>query len=114
MSKASKEAQKRWKERNRESVRAQGREYQKRTRRLMWGLSYEEFKALSAQQNNCCAICGQPEPRTGFELAIDHCHKTNKRRKLLCSVCNSGLGFFKDNPILLRKAADYLEEFNHG
>jgi hypothetical protein len=42
-------------------------------------------------------------------LHIDHNHLTGKTRALLCDKCNVGLGSFRDNPDLLRKAAAYLE-----
>jgi Recombination endonuclease VII len=35
-------------------------------------------------------------------------------RGLLDHVCNRGLPFFRDNPELLRSAADYLERFENG
>lgn len=53
-----------------------------------------------------CEICGSPA-----EVA-DHCHNTKKWRAPLCGMCNSGLGFFEDNPGLLRAAADYVERFS--
>ena len=55
-----------------------------------------------------CMICGKE--RVNRRLHIDHCHKTNKIRGLLCHWCNRGLVWFKDNPELLRNAANYLEE----
>lgn len=50
-----------------------------------------------------CVICGS----TG-ELVVDHCHKTNVIRGMLCNHCNRGLGHFKDNPELLEFARIYL------
>jgi hypothetical protein len=51
-----------------------------------------------------CQICG-----TNLKpFHIDHDHKTNEIRGLLCRACNHGLGNFKDNPKLLIKAANYL------
>lgn len=50
-------------------------------------------------------MCGRAAER----LAGDHCHLTGKGRDWLCTNCNVGLGHFKDDPALLRKAAAYIE-----
>ena len=50
-----------------------------------------------------CVICGSTE-----ELVVDHCHKTNVVRGMLCNHCNRGLGHFKDDPELLEFARIYL------
>lgn len=39
---------------------------------------------------------------------MDHDHKTDQLRSLLCLKCNSGLGFFDDDPDLLLQAMKYL------
>lgn len=71
------------------------------------------YPVLLAKQNGVCAICGQPEVNKNQygkkALAVDHDHKTNKVRGLLCQACNSGLGMFKDDPTRLAKAIEYLQ-----
>jgi len=42
-------------------------------------------------------------------LSVDHCHATGRIRGLLCAKCNQAIGLMKDNPIFLRRAADYVE-----
>lgn len=41
---------------------------------------------------------------------IDHCHKTDTLRGVLCRSCNLALGFFKDDPARLAAAMRYLNE----
>lgn len=53
-----------------------------------------------------CGICD----RKISDFHIDHCHKTNTYRGLLCQFCNTGLGLFRDNTIYLEKAIEYLKE----
>jgi hypothetical protein len=53
-------------------------------------------------QEGKCAICGDVCPH----LFIDHCHRTGKLRALLCSRCNTAIGQLRDNPAIIRKAAD--------
>lgn len=50
-----------------------------------------------------CVICGSNE-----KLVVDHDHKTNKVRGMLCNHCNRGLGHFRDDPMLLEFATQYL------
>jgi hypothetical protein len=66
--------------------------------------------ALVAQHSGRCDLCDQPPDGRWRRLNIDHCHATNVFRGLLCSRCNRALGFFKDNPALMRRAADYIEQ----
>jgi len=69
------------------------------------------------KQNHKCKICDTKikiaEGRGQFKnntAVVDHCHKTNKIRGILCSKCNTGLGDFKDQKELLFKAFTYLIE----
>lgn len=52
-----------------------------------------------------CALCSATD-----NLQVDHCHETGNVRSMLCGRCNRSLGGFGDNPELLRKAANYVEE----
>jgi hypothetical protein len=73
-----------------------------------YGISRVEYARLIAIKN--CEICGEP-PCSGDEyLSMDHSHKTNKVRGMLCRKCNSALGLAMDSSNLLRKMARYLEE----
>ena len=87
--------------------RNQEQKTKKAVRQRKWGISQEEFDALCAKQNGKCTLCGELPGKLG--LVVDHDHKTGKARGLLCNRCNSGLGFLRDDPTLLRNAANYIE-----
>lgn len=78
--------------------------YQKASK---YGLSKEDYLLLFINQNNKCLICGCEfaEKNKAF---VDHDHNTGKVRGLLCTKCNSLLGFANDDPVILNKAIDYL------
>lgn len=77
------------------------------TLRSKYGITQEVYGQLRTAQGNVCRICRVKPP--GKELAVDHCHRTGIIRGLLCQPCNTALGMFKDDPSLLREAANYLE-----
>jgi hypothetical protein len=78
-----------------------------------FGITLEDFKEILIRQRGVCAICGNPETSTYKgklrNLSVDHNHKTNHLRGLLCDDCNKGLGFFWDNIERLRSAIQYLD-----
>lgn len=80
-----------------------------------FGMSVEDYNKALAGQNGVCAICKGRETSIANQnnkvrrLTVDHCHSTGKIRGLLCSRCNRGLGFFRDNPKNLQNAIKYLE-----
>ncbi len=79
-----------------------------------YGLSSEEHSLMLREQEGNCAICLD---RPAKKLLIDHDHKSGKVRGLLCGNCNTGLGMFKDSPLKLLTAIEYLKksmEREHG
>lgn len=72
-----------------------------------YGLTPEQFAAMSAKQNDKCAICNQLSP-DGKRLHVDHDHTTGAVRQLLCVSCNHGLGLFYEKPELLAAAIQYI------
>lgn len=97
---------------NPESVKFQ----QVKSKVKKFGLTIEEYAEMVKDQNNVCDICGKPETAviskdnpTPRALHIDHDHASGKVRALLCSSCNTGLGSFRDNPLLLCAAAEYVQ-----
>ncbi|MBD5603569.1 MAG: endonuclease VII domain-containing protein [Candidatus Eremiobacteraeota bacterium] len=83
----------------------------KRRMRSQYNLTPAEYEAMRIAQGGRCAICGYIPPDSRPRLAVDHDHKTNRVRALLCSNCNTGLGMLDDDPERLRAAAAYLERF---
>lgn len=79
--------------------------------RRTYNLTLEEYNSMYEQQDGLCAICGKPDEVNGRRLAVDHDHDTEEVRALLCGNCNRGLGNFKDDYVLLSKAAQYLNKY---
>ncbi len=83
-----------------------------------YGLSLSAYAAMLIAQDGRCKIC-RDLPQ-GQSLAVDHdhdccpayasqkitCGKCN--RGLLCKRCNTGIGYFLDEPARLLAAAKYL------
>ncbi len=59
---------------------------------------------MLAAQHGVCAIC-----QTAPAIHVDHDHRTGQIRGLLCFRCNAALGQLADDPLVLRRAARYLE-----
>jgi hypothetical protein len=78
-----------------------------------YGITVDDYNAILTVQNHKCAGCGIEDtkaPRN--KLYVDHCHKTNNIRGLLCQHCNTALGMVKDNPDTLLNLISYLREHN--
>lgn len=80
-----------------------------------YGITPDDYQEMLSRQGGGCAICGIEQSQLWKEnwhhpLEIDHCHDTGAVRGLLCSSCNTSLGRFKHDPVLLRRAAEYIEQ----
>lgn len=76
---------------------------------LKYKLSVDEVLRMLAEQHGQCAICSTP--LDVGEFRVDHCHRTNQVRGLLCNDCNWAIGFLQDDPQRMRAAASYVERF---
>jgi hypothetical protein len=91
-----------WQQQNPERYRTKLRSWRMRT---IYGLTLKDYDEMLKKQRGKCAICGKP-PTSRRRLAVDHNHKTNKVRGLLCHVCNNFLGVYERNA---QKFARYIE-----
>lgn len=84
---------------------------------VLKGITPTRFEEILALQGGVCAICGASEPGGRGQWHIDHDHACCPGKKscgkcvrgLLCNRCNPGIGLLRDDPSVLRRAADYLE-----
>jgi hypothetical protein len=85
-----------------------------------YGLSTVEYLAILDAQGGRCAICGHARGVT-VRLAVDHDHKAGCDhdpatgcpecvRGLLCKMCNTIVGRFRDDPQAFLRGAAYLTE----
>ena len=100
----AREKHREWCKNNNEKVRLSRRN---RRMKVRYGIDNEDYTRMEKEQNGVCSICGQ-EAKWQYGLCIDHCHKTNTVRGLLCNSCNSGLGCFYDNAEWLQNAIKYI------
>jgi hypothetical protein len=86
-------------------------ENRRATLKYSHGLTLEQYDAMLSSQGGVCAICGEL-PITGFNkrLHVDHDHKTEVRRGLLCMKCNHALERLEKYPDWHEKAFAYLKK----
>lgn len=70
-------------------------------------LTPEQYAEMLIQQDYRCAICGAGAD-SDRSLSVDHDHAIEEVRGLLCSYCNSLLGYARDNRATLVSAIEYL------
>lgn len=74
-----------------------------------YGISLTDYKQMLIDQGRTCKICGSSNAGGSHNIFhVDHSHTTGKVRGLLCTSCNSAIGFLKDSPEILEKAINYL------
>lgn len=74
--------------------------------RRRYGIQYQDYLNMCKDRSNKCDICGKEE----IPLNIDHDHKTQAIRGLLCTHCNRSLGAFGDNIEGIEKVLVYLKK----
>jgi hypothetical protein len=81
-----------------------------------YGISVDEFDQMMLVQGGLCAICKTElvQSDKSRKPCVDHCHKTNGVRGLLCHPCNTGLGYFRDDPARFSAAAEYVMRYEQN
>jgi hypothetical protein len=75
------------------------------TLKYLYGITLEDYNRILKEQQDCCSICGREAYLFRKRLHVDHNHTTGKVRGLLCTNCNTRLGFYEmDNT----KFSEYL------
>ena len=92
---------KNWRKNNKEKIWENHLKY-------IYGITLKDWNKMFQEQEGKCAICGVHQSEMKHVLYVDHDHKTDKVRGLLCARCNTGIGFFEDKKFM-EKANNYLK-----
>jgi hypothetical protein len=102
-------------EKNKEKLRANGRQYE-------YSITPEEYEQKKQEQDGKCAICRQEAEL----LVVDHSHSCCEPRRsrakyktcgkcnrgLLCRSCNTAIGLLKESEEIFLNAIQYLKRWN--
>jgi hypothetical protein len=73
------------------------------TRKMKYGLTEEQLDHVDSVDK--CEVCGSTT-----KLCVDHNHKTDEYRGVLCGNCNRAAGLMGDDVERLMALASYLKE----
>jgi hypothetical protein len=76
-------------------------------RRRRYGIGNDSVERMVAEQSGC-AVCHAAEPGGRGTWCVDHDHKTNVVRGILCHKCNVALGYTDDSVERLQALTAYL------
>lgn len=97
----------RWRENNREAHLASCR---RSNLKHAYGITEEDYDRMLVEQGGHCLACPRtPADEFHKRLFVDHNHTTKRIRGLLCSRCNSILGYCYEDPKTLHALADILD-----
>lgn len=88
----------------------EGRAVQRNTYLLYkFGITLVQWDDMFKRQGRCCVICKATKPGGRGTWHTDHCHTTGKVRGILCTRCNTGVGFSRESIPILKSMIEYLE-----
>jgi hypothetical protein len=108
-----------WVENNKDASLKYGREWRMKNKnkcsescwksslKRNFGMSHLDYNKKLSEQGGVCAVCGGIN-KGGRKLAVDHNHKNNLVRGLLCSRCNLVIGSIYEDITILHKMIKYL------
>lgn len=86
--------------------------YRKSWLKRKYGMAVEDYEKMFQKQNGRCAICGSENSggkHSSETFMVDHCHKSEKVRGLLCNRCNLAIGVLSDDTWLIEKILQYVK-----
>jgi hypothetical protein len=100
-----------YKTKDREAYLQRKREDYARSRARRYGKTVEELDEMLLAQRGRCAICDVVLGRGGrgpTSMTLDHDHTTGEPRAWLCTCCNRGIGYLREDPEIMKNAIDYV------
>ena len=102
---------------HKDSLQAKSKMYHTRNRKIIlekthlkkYGISLATKRAIFIAQGKKCGICGSNKPGSKNGWHMDHNHKLETPRGVLCFQCNSKLGLVENGKVNLFFA--YLEKW---
>ena len=73
----------------------------------VYGITLDDYNRMFNTQEGKCAICQRHQNELTRTLCVDHDHKTNKVRALLCVTCNTDVSVVENR---LEEMTNYLNK----
>ena len=101
---------------NKESILARNKKYNKENPdkrksailKYEYGITLDQYNEMFRAQEGKCAICQRHQNELTRTLCVDHDHKTNKIRALLCLTCNTDVSVVENR---LEEMTKYLNKY---
>ncbi len=80
-----------------------------------YGITLEQKNQMVIDQQGLCGCCHKPLGINTRFICVDHSHKTDIIRKIICKNCNTVLGVMNEDPqmfLYLHEYAQYCNELD--